>query len=230
MRSFAIVVPMDNVSIPNSSLDLANLIVTGVRETYDLNSLRFDELVGDDGVTFGFCIYRNVWYRIEQDLLGADDWKTSRPDGSLVITGKGCRIHIYRHGQNEAVELDRFRLDDAKSYTKKSIAQNNGQMKFDLATEEVVIAPANGFLELVIVHAGNPDDGCCGIWLGIPAVTEHSSQSPWVEVRPLWLIDRAVKGGSGPDASTVQPRHDELPEPTVIVEVIEPEEPSAGEA
>jgi hypothetical protein len=73
--------------------------------------------------------------------------------------------------------------------------------------------------ELVIIHAGNPDDGCCGIWIGAPIPAEEIRRSPWVWIEPLWL---AEAGGSAKSATverdqSATPRHDELPEPVIAL-------------
>lgn len=79
--------------------------------------------------------------------------------------------------------------------------------------------------ELVIVHAGNPEEGCCGIWIGAPIAPEEIESSPWAWLEPLWLAEvediESVVDAS-PKAAT--PRHDQLPEPTIVLEPIPEEE------
>ena len=74
--------------------------------------------------------------------------------------------------------------------------------------------------ELVIVHAGNPEDGCCGVWIGAPIPADEVNVSPWHWITPLWCIERSVTGGSLTDRAKQQ-RHDQLPEPEVAVEARE---------
>jgi hypothetical protein len=90
----------------------------------------------------------------------------------------------------------------------------------DQSSEPVAEADQD-LAELVVIHAGNPDDGCCGVWIGAPIVVEDASRSPWVWIEPLWLaeLDEARADEPGTRESDV-PRHDELPEPVITLEPI----------
>src|SRR4051794_18835629 len=100
-------------SLPQDLADLGALAVPGIREVYGMNARRHDPLVGDDGVTFGISVWRNTWFRLEEDLAPIEGWKTSRPKGSLAIRGCGYRVHAYKWGEDERVDLETFRLDSA---------------------------------------------------------------------------------------------------------------------
>jgi len=223
---------MDLAGLPQPLQGLAASVVPALRQVYDLNAERHDDLVGDDAMTFGFNIYRNSWFRLEQELGEHANWATSRPEGSLLISGSGYRVHVYRCGQDEAVDLDGFRLDDAgASLTKQDIARTNGQLKLALEETEPKPSENSGELrELVIVHAGNPDDGCCGVWIGAPLPVERVVGSPWEWVAALWLIERAEASAPGSAEPGLPVRHDELPEPDVEVKPVEDDESSTGEA
>lgn len=214
--------------LPAEFHPFADAAVAAIRRTYDINAERYDPSVGDDAVVFGIAVYRNSWYLIEEEVTLLDDWSSGRPAGSLVMVGAGLRVHVYRCGQDADVDLDSFRLDDERSSaTQRLIAAANAeQLRLDLgdldeyltATAPPPPTGADELRELVIVHAGNPDDGCCGIWVGAPVATDESTASPWAWIEPLWspgggLMLTAAEPSEGPRP----PRHDELPEPELTL-------------
>lgn len=215
---------MDPKDLPAGLTQFTIPATSEVRRIYGINAERHDALIGDDAIVFGVSIYRNSWFILERIVEDLDGWTSSRPDGSLVICGAGYRIHVYRYGQDEAVDVDAFRLDDAVSETKRSIAVANGvQLTLDFPSEgpeEAALPEESDLRELVIIHAGNPDDGCCGIWIGAPIPADEVSTKPWKWIRPLWLIDRPSADEAVSDRSE-RVRHDELPEPLVDVEPLD---------
>ncbi len=219
LRTFATVSCMPPTELPGPLLILSGAVVPVVRQAYDINAARFDPLVGDDTSTFGFSVYRNSWYLIEQALKAVSGWLTARPDGSLRMSGSGYLVHCYRHGWDEKADVNAFRLDDpAHSLTKQQIAQINGQLMFNL---QMAADPPTGSVEglphLVVIHAGNPDDGCCGVWIGAPIPSEQVIDSVWAWIKPLWLIERPQTAEEPSLDLGDVPRHDELAEPEVDV-------------
>lgn len=224
-------------SLPDEFDEFTEAAVAAIHRAYAVNAHRHDPEVGDDAVVFGIAIYRNSWYLLEQEVFAFEGWSSARPSGSLVIVGSGLRIHVYRCGQDASVDLDGFRLDDEQSSaTQRLIAEANAvQLSFDLEEGMAAAAPPpsskpDDLRELVIVHAGNPDDGCCGIWIGAPVTTDESSTSPWAWVEPLWLIEGAATGEADSSATTeVTPRHDELPEPQINLKPVAEDESENSE-
>jgi len=216
---------------PEPLLTLSDTVVPVIRQAYDINASRFDPLVGDDTSTFGFSVYRNSWYLIEQALKPVSGWLTARPDGSLRMSGFGYLVHSYRHGWDEEADVNAFRLDDpAHSLTKQQIAQINGQLMLNLQmARDTASDSVEGLPHLVVIHAGNPDDGCCGVWIGAPIPSEQVIDSVWAWIEPLWLIERP-KSAAEPslDLRDVT-RHDELAEPEVDVRPLEVDEEEEGD-
>lgn len=233
LRRTATVPPVTPDEFPAALLNLSEAVVPAIRQAYDINANRFDPLVGDDTSTFGFNVYRNSWYLIEQALKSQAGWLTARPDGSLRMAGSGYLVHSYRHGSHENVDLNAFRLDDpAHSLTKQQIAQVNGQLVLDLEESGVSVdaAALDELPHLVVIHAGNHDDGCCGVWIGAPLPSERVVNDIWAWIEPLWLIDRPETSAEMPlDLPNVTP-HDELPEPEVDVRPLDDRDETEGQA
>ena len=183
---------MDSSSLPEEFGEFADVAVDAIRRAYDINAHRHDPEVGDDAVVFAIGVYRNSWFLLEQDVAVLDGWSSSRPSGSLVIMGAGRRIHVYRCGQDGNVDLNDFRLDDERSSaTKRLLATvNTDQLSLDLGDLTVPVIPTDtpqpgDLRELVIIHAGNPEEGCCGIWVGAPLTPDEVSKSPWAWIEPI---------------------------------------------
>jgi hypothetical protein len=210
--------------LPPSFASLRHAVVGAIRRSYEANAARFDESVGDDAVVFGIAVYRNSWYAIEREVASLDEWAASRPRGSLVIEGSGHRIHVYRFGQDADVDLQSFRLDDEQaSITQRRIAAANAeQLRLDLGDfdglgPDKTADPVGELRELVIIHAGNPVDGCCAVWVGAPVDTDEVTDSPWAWVEPLWMLRQPISEVATASHASEMPRHDELPEPEVVL-------------
>ena len=209
--------------LPDEFGPLTDSAILAIRRAYGLNAERHDVEVGDDAVVFGIAVYRNSWFLVEREVADLDDWTSARPAGSLVIAGARHRVHVYRCGQNADVELDGFRLDDERrSATQRLIVEANS-VQLALPLDEMVLDPVSvgseDLVELVIVHAGNPIDGCCGIWIGAP-ITGEVATSTWAWIEPLWLLDESGTGATQPARSNPPTRHDELPEPEISLEPV----------
>jgi hypothetical protein len=205
----------------NVSEEFLQRVEKAIRRAYDIDAGRYDESVGDDTVTFGIDNYRHVWFHLEQELADLDPAHvaTARPAGSLAITVGSKRVRVYRGGLDERLDIHAFDFEEGHSLTKASLASDN-QMVLDLAAaagtppEEVL----DQLVELAIVHAGNPEDGCCAIWLGAPRTpATQNSGSTWAWVEPVWMLERArrqlVLGGERAPAPAVA--HTDLREPDV---------------
>jgi len=219
---------MSKDALPSEFRHFADAAVTAIRRTYEINAERHDPSVGDDAVVFGISVYRNSWYLIEEEVAQLDGWSSARPAGSLVVVGGGLRVHVYRCGQDADVDLDSFRLDDARSSATQRLiaAANSVQLRLDLGDPEELLAAstssplggADDLRELVIVHAGNPDDACCGVWVGAPVATDEITLSPWAWIEPLWSPGGGLTLSAVESPEDLRPaRHDELPEPELTL-------------
>ena len=143
-------------------------------------------------------------------------------------------FHVYRLGHDETSDLDAYRLDDGPaSLTKRSIAQSNtAQLTLALFDEpigpEIEIVPPS-LSDLVIIHAGNPDDGCCGVWVGAPLLLDEASASPWAWIEPLWLIERSESMIPGTEL-VGHVHHHQMQEPDLDIRLAGNDESSAGQA
>jgi hypothetical protein len=221
---------MDFADLPEPLRALLEVLAPAIHQVYDANAERHDELSGDDAMVFGIAVYRNSWFRVEQEVRELDGWKTARPDGSLLISGHGYRLHMYRFGNDELVDLDLFRIDEqTASATKRHVADTNRQLRFGYNDSDEELS-ASEYRDLLIVHAGNPVDGCCGIWLGAPLAANERLSDIWAWTIPVWVVERAESVGSAGAETRGQVPHDELAEPVIDITAVEVDTPETGEA
>ena len=195
--------------------EFRDIVIETILEVYRANAERHDPNLGDDMATFAFNGYRNSWYRLELALGEAfpDGVNTSRPDNSLLIEFNEYRFHVYRVGPSERIDIHAVPIDG--SPTKSSIGESN-QLVLNLFGEsESPAQEANGSLrDLVIAHAGNPDDHCCAIWIGAPQPVKEPGISPWAWVVQIYRIDRG-DDFAGIPIPELGPSHDSREEPDV---------------
>jgi hypothetical protein len=213
--------------------DFVSAVLKAIRRAYDIDAGRYDETVGDDAVTFGIGNYRHVWFHLEEELrvLAPGRVSSSRPNGSLVIQVGSRRVRVYRGGRTELFDIHSFDFSEESSLTKASAAAGN-QLVLDLiATENIPEDERlDQLVELAIVHAGNPDDGCCAVWIGAPCDPSASKgASTWAWVEQLWRIERPE--GLDLDIDVVVPpaAHSEMDEPDVPLSLQDEDRQKGGE-
>ena len=221
---------MDFADLSEPLRVLLSTLTPAIRQVYDVNAERYDELAGDDAIVFGISVYRNSWFRVEQEVRELVGWKTSRPDGSLLISGHDYRLHIYRFGDDELTDLDLFRIDEhTSSATKRHVAETNRQLRF-VYNQTTETPDATEYHDLWIVHAGNPADGCCAIWIGAPLAADEQLSGLWAWTIPVWTIERAESVDTSGTETNRQTPHDELPEPDIEITAVEDNQPETGQA
>jgi len=172
--------------LPDHLADELILGVTGAVEiAYSDAATRFDKSIGCDGHTFGTDVWRFTWFRLEEWFRDNEEITTARPNGSLTIGLGGVSLKAYRGGSDADFKIEDFDLGDGSSLKAEIPFQNYEQlMIFGLfeddedANEDDAPGP---HVTLVIVHTGNPEDRCTGIFIGYPLPGEWK-----------WVI--AVKG------------------------------------
>lgn len=206
--------------------DFVSAVLKGIGRAYDIDAERYDESVGDDAVTFGIDNYRHVWFHVEEELSGLPPGRvsSSRPKGSLAILVGGRRVRVYRGGLTERFDIHAFDFEQG-SLTKASAAADN-QMVLDLVAAEGVARDEglDQLVELAVVHAGNPEDGFCAMWVGAPCdPSDRKGASTWAWVEQLWRIDRPDELVFEPEATIAPAAHTELEEPDVPLSLQEDE-------
>ena len=155
-------------------------LLRAISEIYRFNADRYEPEL-DDLQVFGFQVYRNSWAAIEDAVENISGVQTARPNNSLEVVVAGhVRFHVYRGGNDETYDIYSYDLSTGTA-TKASLPRiNAGQLSLFDSTE-----PGEDNLwrlrELVVVHAGNPQIGLTGVWVGAPL-----DDARWAWVLPLY--------------------------------------------
>lgn len=169
--------------LPDGLADrLSEVMVSALQHSYAINCERYNQELGDDGLTFGVQVWRNSWFQLEQAVDDLSGVTTARPDGSLVIRVGGVQIHTYKVGNTEGQSIHNVRISGTA--TKNRIVRSNVEQLQLFPTALTTDGPPN----LVLAHAGNHFDGLCAVWIGAP--TEDAAGPSWHWVESLHQIPR----------------------------------------
>lgn len=155
--------------------ELSDRLVSALQHVYAINAERYDPQLGDDGLTFGVQVWRNSWHELEAAVQTLHDISTARPDGSLVLRIGDVRLHTYKVGNTEELNIHNVRISGTA--TKDRIVHSNVEQLQLFSTAP----PATGPPNLVLAHAGNPFDGLCAVYVGAPTEDEAGPSWSWVE-------------------------------------------------
>jgi hypothetical protein len=196
--------------------ELVRRICEEVAWVYRFDAERHEDGL-DDQQTFGFNVYRHTWARVEGALVGLAGVRTGRPQNSFeIVVAGGARFHMYRGGADETFDIHGWELG-ATSDIKASLPANN-EAQLSLFDDEP-FAEEENLRELVIVHAGNAEQGLTGLWVGAPRDTRVSG-SQWAWVLQLYRPDGAGDGARRMvPTPPVKPYH-ELGEPDLAIELL----------
>jgi hypothetical protein len=175
------------ISDPQAFVDR---VVGAIGDAYRFNADRYEEDL-DDLQVFGFSVYRNGWHLIEREVEDIPGVLTARPKNSLEITvAQEVRFHVYRGGNDETYDIYSYDLTNGTP-TKASLPHSNS---LQLSLFDALQPDGDNLArlsELVIVHAGNPEDGLTGVWVGAPL-----EAAGWAWVLPLFHLERPEDGAA----------------------------------
>ncbi|MEX1009025.1 MAG: hypothetical protein WD271_14430 [Acidimicrobiia bacterium] len=204
------------------------LLIETLRQVYAFNADRHEEDMGDDAQTFGFLVYRNGWRRLEDQLGSLAGVSTRRPNNSLQIQVEGgVHFHVYRGGNDETFDIYTYDFSTG-TQTKVSLPAHNGRQLSLFEQEEPAADHVWRLDELVFVHAGNPDTGLTGVWVGAP-IPEAADGSQWAWVLPLYSGESDGARAKDDTTAPVSP-FDALDEPDLDVGLLDDEADQGEEA
>ena len=202
-----------------------HMLQHGLRDVYLFNQNRFTPERGDDQGLFGFQVYKNGWFRIEQDLFAyGNGVKTDRPKNSLTVYAAGRNIKVYRGGPDENYDIHSFDIRSG-SETRVDLARTNSRQLSLFEQFDPEADHSSELSELVLVHAGNSDLGLTNLWIGAPRFPTLENLSAWAFVVHLPDICAEIDcPGSGQTVSMSpkptaphNPSHDEIAEPELKI-------------
>jgi hypothetical protein len=204
-----------------------------IRQVYRRAADRHEPELGDDAMSFGTTVWRNLTNLGAAQFAGLAGVDARIEGNSLEILCAGYVLRLYslQGGTGANVESIRWEGSDARL----GGALENGrheQLAFDDEEQHPeaftgVVPPKR---HLRVAHAGDLDTGEAMAYLGLPR-DNRDGGSPWFEVT-LWFghpkRDLAADAVGDQDEAAL-PRHDELPIPELDV-LVRPQRRPTGTA
>lgn len=194
-----------------------------IRQVYRRAADRHEPELGDDAMSFGTTVWRNLTNLGKASFDGVDGVRVRVEDNSLEILCAGYVVRLYSlQGGIESIrwEGSEARLGGAVENSR------DGQLAFDDAEQfpEVFAGVVPPKRHLRVAHTGDITTGEATAYLGLPRDNREGG-SPWFEVT-LWFGDAATAATplpvvAGPVGVPVQ-RHDELPVPELPLGTLRP--------
>jgi hypothetical protein len=195
-----------------------------IRQVYRRAAERHEPDLGDDAMSFGTTVWRNLTNLGAARFAGRSGLDARIEDNSLEILAGGYILRLYslQGGIDTSVESIRWEGSDARL---GGAVENSADRQLALDDEEQFPEVFSGLVprkrHLRIAHAGDIDTGEAVAYLGLPR-DNRTGGSPWFEVR-LWFGEpaRALAGARRTGASADgAPRHDELPIPVLDLQLL----------
>lgn len=185
-------------------------IVKLLRIAYDTEVEKYDESLGYNPTTFGFCVYHLAKFRLQKHLseFSGIEFSTVDQIGALFrMHGGQYNVGVYKVGHSAQTNIwEAFPPTENGANPGK----NEGQPflgGFELSMLDDVTK--NHYV--IVAHLGNPKDGLVAVYLCIPMESEHGKIKRWGYAEQIFSADDVLGA---------------LPlEPTGLVPAEEPEVP-----
>lgn len=194
-----------------------------IRQVYRRAAERHEPELGDDAMSFGTTVWRNLTNLGKATFDGVDGVRVRLEDNSLEIVCAGYVVRLYSlQGGIESIrwEGSEARLGGAVENSR------DGQLAFDDEEQfpEVFAGVLPPKRHIRIAHTGDITTGEAIAYLGLPR-DNRDGGSPWFEVK-VWFGEPTTVGTPlpivGDPAELPVQRHDELPIPELAIETLRP--------
>jgi hypothetical protein len=194
-----------------------------IRQVYRRAAERHEPALGDDAMSFGTTVWRNLTNLGAAQFAGRPGVDARIEDNTLEILAGGYIVRLYslQGGTDTSVESIRWEGSDARL---SGAVENSADGQLALDDEGQFPDAFAGLIprkrHVRIAHAGDIDTGEVVAYIGLPR-DNRSGGSPWFEVA-LWLGEPArlaTTPSNGQQTTAVAIRHDELPIPELDLQL-----------
>jgi hypothetical protein len=194
-----------------------------IQQVYRRAADRHEPGLGDDAMSFGTTVWRNLVHLGQAEFTGVDGVRARLDDNSLEILCAGYVVRLYSlQGGIESI-----RWEGSEARLGGAVENSRGrQLAFDDEGQfpEVFARVVPPKRHVRIAHTGDIATGEAVAYIGLPR-DNRDGGSPWFEVT-LWFGEAAVAGTPllVAEGATVVPqsRHDELPIPELDLFALQP--------
>ncbi|MEV4757314.1 hypothetical protein AB0J86_19665 [Micromonospora sp. NPDC049559] len=192
-----------------------------IQQVYRRAADRHEPELGDDAMSFGTTVWRNLTNLGKAEFDGVDGVRARLEDNSLEILCAGYVVRLY--SLQGGIESIRWEGSEARL---GGAVENSRDRQ--LALEDQFPEAFAGVMppkrHIRIAHTGDLATGEAIAYVGLPR-DNRDGGSPWFEVM-LWLGEAPAAGTPLPIAGTEggvpEQRHDELPIPELALETLRP--------
>ncbi|MFC4998557.1 hypothetical protein ACFPIJ_12010 [Dactylosporangium cerinum] len=193
-----------------------------IRQVYRRAAERHEPALGDDAMSFGTTVWRNLTNLGAAEFAGRPGMDARVEDNSLEILAAGYILRLYslQGGTDSSVESIRWEGSETRL---GGAVENSADGQLALDDDEQFPHAFAGLIprkrHIRVAHAGDIDTGEVIAYLGLPRDNRNGG-SPWFEVA-LWFGTpaRTATGPADRASERTQPRHDELPIPGVELQL-----------
>ena len=198
--------------LPPSIADVfVGAVLSAFDRAYARAAARFDPSAGCDGHTFGTDVWRFSWYELEREMTQLPGVETTRADSSFAISVGGVNLRAYRGGSDGLLGIDSFNFDRGSAIRRQIPLNNFRQLRL---FDETDSQPG---VELTIVHYGQPEIGCAGVWVGLAVGRNGDVQWEWKE---------RLDAPSAVEEADESVAFDNMPEPSIELSLVNDIEPA----
>jgi hypothetical protein len=194
-----------------------------IRQVYRRAAERHEPSLGDDAMSFGTMVWRNLTNLGAAQFAGRSGVDARVEDNSLEILAGGYVVRLYslQGGTDTSVESIRWEGSEARL---GGAVENSTDGQLALDDDEQFPQTFAGLVphkrHVRIAHAGDVDTGEAVAYIGLPRDNRNGG-SPWFEVA-LWFgqpagASAAHGGGRAPAQYALH--HDELPIPELDLQL-----------
>ncbi|WP_432049449.1 hypothetical protein [Verrucosispora sp. NA02020] len=199
-----------------------------VRQVYRRAADRHEPELGDDAMSFGTTVWRNLTNLGKATFAGIDGVRVRVEDNSLEILCAGYVVRLY--SLQGGIESIRWEGSEARL---GGAVENSRDRQLAFDDEEQFPGVFSGVVppkrHVRVAHTGDITTGEATAYLGLPR-DNRDGGSPWFEVM-LWFGDATTVGtplpAVGDPAGVPVQRHDELVIPELSIESLPPS-PAGG--
>jgi hypothetical protein len=203
--------------------DIVERIVRALFTAYEVNRVNFDPLIGHTPLSFSIDVWQSSLYFLEQSFGEVVGVAVDRRGNRFCIHFATCTLYFYKFGSHAEDDAGAWRLNSAKSATRKRIVETNHLMSLFNYTMGKDAQPVT-VKELVVVHSGNPGAGLLQVHVGTP-ISSKRYEDGWLWRVPLYAAEAAIEEPLPP----LPARFDQMDIPDIEVEARFDEMPETPE-
>jgi len=196
--------------------EIVDTLVGAVSHAYEVNYDRYDPSVGHDLMTFGLMLFKSRVHYIKM-LAHRHDWIRIAQIGPAFRFQIG-EYTLASHRVGDSVEDDIESLFPRNQTAAWKLAERNrAQRRLPFPHEEALDRDDSACRSLILADVGNPTDGLCRLFLGIPSeISAERRISGWSTTHELWANDEALAGGARASSAWRTPPEQVAP-PTITL-------------